>query len=133
MISQEQSYFPTPGKWTDNFVFINNTYSDKQITSGIATFDALDNYRTDYMQPQLSSGFQADQLTSQPINLNYTASDNICLSFFYQAGGLSDSPEANDSLTLQFLAPDENKWYSVWKAEGTTDQKIETGNYQDSE
>ncbi len=38
--------------------------------------------------------------------------------FLYQAGGLGDSPELNDSLTLQFLAPAENKWYSVWSAEG---------------
>ena len=71
-----------------------------------------------------SSGFKADQLTSQPINLNYNTSDNLWLSFFYQAGGLADPPEANDSLTLQFFAPVENKWYSVWKAEGSLDQRF---------
>jgi len=37
------SIFPDSKKWSDNFVFINNTYSDQQITAGIATFDALDN------------------------------------------------------------------------------------------
>ena len=117
------SIFPDPGNWTDNFVFINNTYSDRQITAGIATFDALDNSGNLYSTAS-SSGFKADQLTSQPINLTYTASDNIWLSFYYQAGGLADPPEQNDSLTLQFFAPAEQKWYSVWKAEGSPDQRF---------
>ena len=117
------SIFPDPDIWTDNFVFINNTYSDRQITAGIATFDALDNSGNLYSTAS-PSGFKADQLTSQPINLTYTASDNIWLSFFYQAGGLADPPEQNDSLTLQFFAPAEQKWYSVWKAEGSLDQRF---------
>jgi len=118
-----RSVFPDSSKWIDNYVFINNTYSDQQITVGVATFDALDN--TGHLYESASvSGFKADQMTSQPVNLSYSSSDNIWLSFFYQAGGLSDSPEANDSLTLQFLAPDENIWYSIWKADGTTDKRF---------
>ncbi len=117
------SIFPDSKKWTDNYVFINNTYSDRQITTGIATFDALDNSGRMYNEAS-SSGFEADHLTSQSINLNYSASDNVWLSFFYQAGGLADPPEANDSLTLQFFAPDEQKWYSVWKAQGSLDQRF---------
>lgn len=115
--------FPDNNKWLDYNVFINNTYSDKQITKGIATLDALDNSGRLY-ETATSSVFKADILTSQPINLNYSASENIWLSFFYQGGGLSDSPEAKDSLTLQFLAPDDNRWYSVWRAEGKADQKF---------
>ncbi|MEI6047488.1 MAG: T9SS type A sorting domain-containing protein [Bacteroidota bacterium] len=117
------SVFPNSMKWLDNFVFINDTYSDRQITTGIATFDALDNSGRLY-ETASSAVFEADHLTSQPVNLNYAASENIWLSFFYQAGGLADSPEENDSLTLQFLAPDESKWYSVWKAGGNTDQRF---------
>jgi len=117
------SIFPDSKKWTDNYVFINNTYSDRQITAGIATFDALDNSGKMYDQAS-TSGFEADHLTSQPINLNYTASDNIWLSFFYQAGGLGDPPESNDSLTLQFFAPLEQKWYSIWKVGGSLDQRF---------
>ena len=115
------SYYPDQAKWLDDYVFINNTYSDKQISSGIATFDALGNNGRLY-ETASSYLFQSDQLTSQPLNLSYTPADNLWLSFFYQAGGLGDSPEPDDSLTLQFLAPEENKWYSVWKAAGTTDQ-----------
>lgn len=114
-----QSIYPDKKYWIDEFVFINNSYSDRQITLGVATFDALNNKGQLY-ETASSSGFQADQLTSKPLNLNYAASNNIWLSFHYQAGGLADSPEINDSLTLQFFAPAEKKWYSVWSAEGKT-------------
>jgi len=114
------SIFPDSKKWSDNYVFINDTYSDKQPTVGVATFDAIDNTGKLYEHAN-SSGFAADTLTSQPINLNYAASDNIMLSFFYQPGGLGDFPEPNDSLTLLFFAPEENEWFSVWRAQGSTD------------
>ncbi len=106
--------FPSPVRWQDNFVFVNNTYSVKQRTQGVATFDALDN--TGRLYPSASSaGFEADHLTSQPINLNYSPSDSIYLSFLYEGGGIADKPEYSDSLTLQFYAPLESKWYSVWR------------------
>ena len=35
--------YPDQVKWKDNYVFINNTYSNQQKTLGVATFDALDN------------------------------------------------------------------------------------------
>lgn len=117
----QQSVFPDEQKWLDNFAFINNTYSDRQITIGVATMDAIDNYGRLY-ETASPSGFKADQLTSRPVNLDYPVTENIWLSFFYQPGGLGDPPEQQDSLTLQFLAPDENKWYSVWRASGNTDQ-----------
>ncbi|MBW6499784.1 MAG: T9SS type A sorting domain-containing protein [Bacteroidales bacterium] len=112
------SIFPDPSHWSDDFAFINNTYSDRQITTGVATLDAIDNYGRLY-ESAATTVFRADQLTSQPIDLAYPASDNIWLSFWYQPGGLGDQPEPNDSLTLQFLAPEEGIWYSVWKAEGS--------------
>ena len=111
----EYSILPDPEKWTDDFVFINNTYSSQQITTGIATFDALDNSGRLY-ETASSIEFEADHLTSQPIYLDLPPSQNIWLSFYYQPGGLGDAPEANDTLTLQMYAPVENKWYSVWRS-----------------
>jgi hypothetical protein len=108
---------PDSKKWVDDYVFINNTYSDRQITSGIATFDALDNAGRLYATAS-PIVFEADHLTSRPVNLDYPAADNIWLSFYYQPGGLGDMPEVNDSLTLQFFAPDENEWYPVWDCAG---------------
>jgi Secretion system C-terminal sorting domain len=110
--------YPDQSKWLDNYVFINNTYSNQQKTVGVATFDALDNTGRLY-ETASTYQFMADQLTSKPINLSYSPSDNVYLSFFYEPGGLSDEPEPQDSLTLQFYAPSENIWYSVWRAEGT--------------
>jgi hypothetical protein len=115
--------YPDNKKWIDNFAFINNTYSDLQITSGIATLDALNN-KGEIYDDASSDVFAADRLTSLPINLNFSASDNIWLSFLYQPGGLADSPELNDSLTLEFFAPDEDKWYSVWRALGAADNRF---------
>lgn len=112
------SIIPDQKKWSDDFAMINNTYSEDQITSGIATMDALNN--TGYLYAGASSlVFEADRLTSQPVNLDYPETENIRLSFLYQAGGLGDTPEANDSLTLQFFAPTEDKWYSIWAAGGS--------------
>ncbi len=119
------SVFPDHKKWIDDFVYINNTYSDKQITSGIATMDALNDIGRLYENAS-STTFEADHLTSQPLNLNYPASENIRISFLYQPGGLGDPPEENDSLTLQFYAPDESKWYSVWKASGSSINEFKT-------
>jgi hypothetical protein len=116
-----KSVTPSAIWWSDDFAFINNTYSDKQITIGIATLDALDNNGKLYERAN-TEGFEADHLTSQPINLSYPATDNIWLSFYYQPGGLGDIPEPRDSLTLQFFAPEENKWYSVWKTPGVPDE-----------
>lgn len=112
------SPFPDEGRWSDINVFINNTYSDRQITTGVATFDAINNSGTLY-ETASSTGFEADHLTSQPLNLDFSPAENIWLSFFYEPGGLGDEPEPGDSLTLQFFAPAENKWFSIWRAAGS--------------
>ncbi|HEX2919746.1 MAG TPA: T9SS type A sorting domain-containing protein [Bacteroidales bacterium] len=112
---------PDQNKWDDQYVFTNNTYSNNQITKGVATFDILDNSGMMYDTPT-PLGFAADKLTSSPIDLQLAASSNIRLSFLYEAGGLSDEPEPSDSLTLQFYSPDENNWYSVWRASGKTER-----------
>lgn len=120
----ENSLFPSSKWWSNDSAFINNTYSDRQITIGMATLDALDNTGKLY-ETANSEGFEADHLTSQPVNLNYTPAENIWLSFYYQPGGLGDYPEPNDSLTLHFFAPDEAKWYSVWRSPETTAEKFQ--------
>ena len=112
-----QSYTPSTRLWSDDYTFINNTYSDRQVALGMATFDALDEAGNLY-ETTNPDVFEADKLTSQPVNLNFPASDNIWLSFYYQSGGLGDAPDSKDSLTLQFFAPDEDKWYSVWRKTG---------------
>ncbi len=109
------SFVPDESKWSDAYVLVNNTYSINQITQGIATMDALGEDGRLY-ESSSPTVFEADHLSSQPVDLNYLPADNVYLSFFYQAGGLADKPEPADSLIIQFYAPLEEKWYSVWKA-----------------
>ncbi len=109
------SVFPDPSRWEDDFVFINNTYPKNQLSTGVATFDAIDNTGRLY-ESAGSDIFKADQLSSLPINLDFLPGDNVWLSFYTQPGGIADPPEISDSLTLSFYAPGEDKWYSVWRS-----------------
>jgi hypothetical protein len=111
------SLYPSPERWSDKQVFINNTYSVKQPSMGIATFDCLDD--SGLLYGTLSTGVSpSDSLTSSPLDLALLPADSVYLSFFYEAGGVADMPESDDSLTVNFWAPEEKRWYSVWRAEG---------------
>jgi len=109
--------YPATARWSDIQVYINNTFSDRQPSAGIATFDCLDHNGLLY-DVASQAVFAADRLTSRAIDLAYQPADSIFLSFLYEAGGISDLPEAGDSLTLSFWAPAEEKWYSIWQATG---------------
>jgi hypothetical protein len=111
------SLYPSTERWSDILVFINNTFSVSQPSQGMATFDCLDESGNLYTVAS-QAVFEADRLTSRTINLEYPPSDSIYLSFLYEAGGVADMPEADDSLTLSFWAPGEERWYSIWQVEG---------------
>lgn len=110
--------YPHDSLWSDNYVYINNTYAFEQLSMGVATFDALDHRGLLYDNASTLL-FEADHLTSRPVNLEGNAADNFYLSFFYQPQGIIDAPSRDDSLTLQFWSVNDEMWYSVWKAEGT--------------
>jgi len=98
---------PDQDRWTDKEVFINSEYPVNPVSIGVATFDAIDNTGALYENAN-SYSFEADHLTSKPIDLDYPVSDNIYISFYYQAGwekNLSDTPEYRDSLVLEFYSP----------------------------
>ncbi len=110
--------WPSSSRWSDNYVYINNTYPVNQVSQGVATFDAINNMGLLYEEAG-SSVFEADRLTSVPIDLNVTPSENAYISFFYQPQGIADPPELQDSLVLQFFSASDEVWKNVWKAEGT--------------
>ena len=116
-----KQFAPASGLWSDRYVFINNTFSTDQRNQGMATFDALDQ-NGDLYARATAIPFAADTLTSLPINLAYTPADSLYLSFLYEPGGIADLPETNDSLTLEFYAPEEGMWHSVWRANGGAKQ-----------
>ncbi len=117
----KESPFPDTMVWLDRFVYINREYAKSPITLGVATFDGLNEngYPYDFTRPKLSSDI-ADYLTSKPIDLNFSASDSIYLSFYYQPQGLGDSPAINDSLVLEFKAPGISPWKHIWAKKGST-------------
>jgi len=108
---------PLQTLWTDNYVFINNTYPVDQVTLGVATFDALDDAGLIYENASQYQ-FEADHLTSAPVNLEGLPGDNFFLSFFYQPQGIADEPEPTDSLSLQFYSPETGEWYHAWSTAG---------------
>lgn len=112
------SLYPSTERWSDIFVFINNTFSVRQPSQGVATFDCLDESGNLY-DVASQAVFEADRLTSRTINLEYPPSDSIYLSFLYEAGGVADMPEGDDSLTLSFWAPGEARWFSIWQTGGS--------------
>ncbi len=109
--------YPSAARWADRQVFVNNTFSVRQPSMGVATLDCLDENGLLYDHAS-QTVFEADHLTSLPLALGYLPSDSIILSFLYEAGGSADLPEQGDSLTLSFWAPVEGKWHSVWQARG---------------
>lgn len=113
------SLYPSSDRWSDILVFVNNTFSVSQPSQGVATFDCFDEKGNQY-STAAQTVFTADRLTSREIDLAYSASDSIWLSFLYEAGGVGDRPENGDSLTLSFWAPGEGRWLSVWRARGDT-------------
>jgi hypothetical protein len=114
----QSKIYPDDEKWSDTYVFINYNYPVNPRSAGVATFDALDH--TGALYPRASIWpFIADQLTSRPINLNYSPLDSIYLSFFYQPQGRGDMPQKGDSLRLEFYSPGTEGWNLVWSVPGT--------------
>ncbi|MCF8225598.1 MAG: T9SS type A sorting domain-containing protein [Bacteroidales bacterium] len=115
------SNLPDETRWTDNYAYVNRTYAVGPPTIGTATLDALDQNGAVYPFATINpETFDADYLTSVPINLNYEASDSIYLSFYYQPMGNGLEPRPYDSLCLDFYDPVNDAWINVWQTEGDT-------------
>ncbi len=118
------SIYPSQNLWLDRNVYINNNFAVNPPSIGVATFDLLNENGLIYDNSNTTQ-FPADYLTSKFINLsNYTPSDSIYLSFYYQPQGTSySSPQNNDSLVLQFKT-NEKDWQSIWSIAGSSLQNF---------
>jgi hypothetical protein len=98
--------YPNSAFWLDSSAYVNNHLSISPLTLGVATLDGLNKKGMPYdFSDQYAQG-PADTLTSQPINLaGLDSSDQVFLMFHYQAGGLGNMPDAEDSLYLDFYSP----------------------------
>jgi len=130
--------YPSTNNWLDSNVYINTGFAIAPITLGVATFDGLNKKGYPYsINVPVSYSGVADTLTSRPINLKatsthtYVAADSIFLSFYYQAEGNGDSPEPNDSLSVDFWKPNQHKWEKVWGVKGYNPSATDTNFYRE--
>ncbi len=126
-----QGPYPDPDIWADNDVYVNSGFGVHPKTYGVATFDIIDAQGNIYEDASIDNiPFAADKLTSHPIDLSeFSPSDSLILSFYYQPQGRGGDPASSDSLVVQFSLPadadkqgeeeaDEGLWQSVWMARG---------------
>ena len=121
------SYFPDNLLWEDSSVFINRSYPVNPVTLGVATFDGLDANGMAYDILASTQGKRADSLTSKAIDLS--AVDSAYLLFYYQAEGLGDNPQTEDSLVLEFLSGIDTLglpiWQHIWSIAGQSTQEFQ--------
>lgn len=116
-----RSHYPSIDLWAEDDAYINSGFAVNPPSIGVATMDALDYNGAVYPFATISpETFEADFLTSYPINLSYPASDSIYLSFFYQPQGTGLAPRPQDSLCLDFYNPGTQTWRNVWRVPGDT-------------
>lgn len=125
---------PRSALWLTPHAYVNQDYAPLPPTIGMVTLDALD-AQGDLYAAASASRFAADTLCSQPIRLDsvfsptrkrLVAGDSVYLSFFYLPGGgmgdmwerTGEAPDADDSLLLEFYAPDMHEWRMVWATGG---------------
>lgn len=107
--------------WQDVYAYHNYTYATNIQTLGIVSFDGLDEngYPYDFSASGASGAGLADVLTSKPINMSgLTAADSVYFSFLVEPGGHGESPDATDSLVLQFWSPLTLEWNTVLNLTG---------------
>ncbi len=112
------SPFPSSAVWTDNLVYVNNSFGVNPPTYGVATFDAIDSTGRIYTTAT-KDAYLADALTSRPVDLFLPLDTTVYLSFFYQPQGVGDAPEPGDSLIVECYAPDSKRWFRVWAMPGS--------------
>ena len=102
--------YPDSTKWTDNDALVNDGFPLCPPNRNGVTLDVLDANGRVY-DFAISNAFVAEYLTSVRIRLDsimepepraLTPADSLYFSFYYQPQGNGNSPEAQDSLVLQF-------------------------------
>ncbi len=110
------SHVPNPNLWEDRDVFVNFTYGIGMPSLGVATFDGLDENGRAYDITAGQISRECDRLTSRHLDLS--GMSDVYLSFLYQEAGNGERPSNIDSLRLQFQAPGDSIWTSVWSTIG---------------
>ncbi len=102
-------------KWTVEGASYTETIGQNAPSLGMVLFNGVDQNGRPYSLQTRDQG-ESDFLTSKPFDLSsltLTERESLYLSFFWQAGGKAEAPDANDRLTLQILNPS-GEWIPVW-------------------
>ncbi|AFK04343.1 hypothetical protein Emtol_3214 [Emticicia oligotrophica DSM 17448] len=115
---------PNPQLWINGGVSINNSFPINQPSVNVATFDSRNAAGIPYNFSNKFAYGNTDTLSSRPINLAGLAiSDSVYLSFYWEAKGLGELPDEDDSLVVSLLN-DKNQWKVVWRQQGTSKDKF---------
>jgi hypothetical protein len=110
---------PDTLKWVKGGnTYINNRFPLKPISYNVATFDGLDASGVPYNTTNVFAKGFSDHLTSLPIDLSaMNGSSNLYFSFYWQHGGLGDTPEMDDYILLEFK-DNTGYWNTVLQIDG---------------
>jgi hypothetical protein len=110
---------PDTLKWMQGGgTYINNRYCVSPPSFNTATFDGLNANGKAYNNTNAYVTGMTDSLTSLPIDLStIQPSDSLYINFYWQRGGLGETPDQVDSLYLQFKNS-LDIWKNVWSKRG---------------
>ncbi|SEI74892.1 Por secretion system C-terminal sorting domain-containing protein [Cyclobacterium xiamenense] len=109
-------------KWETQGAFPSYSIGINPPSLGVVYLDGVDAGGNPYSRNALENG-EGDALTSHPIDLSgISVADegSVYLSFFWQAGGRGEHPDAQDALVLSFLDA-QGDWVPVWTQQGGED------------
>lgn len=110
------SPFPDQSKWCTNTTYVNGHMPINPMSIGVVTLDGVNEMGMPYDFSPFDLYGPADTLASRPLRLAGSA-DTVYLSFYYQAQGRGNAPEAKDSLLVIFR-DNEGVWHTVKKITG---------------
>lgn len=110
---------PDTSRWVRNGgTYINNTIAINPPSFNVATFDGIAANGRPYDFANAFAVGMTDQLVSKRIDLDtLKPQDNVFMSFFWQAEGLGEQPDAEDYLAVDFLDRN-NNWIRRWQQNG---------------
>ena len=111
---------PDTSLWIDNqAVSVSSSIGINAPTVNVATFDGWNAFGKPYGNSTDANGL-GDELISKPVDLSNLADEqknSLFFSFYYQAQGLGEKPDPDDSLRVQFKSS-KDKWYTQWVKKG---------------
>ena len=110
--------FPNSANWADQQAFVNRSFAIDPLSIGVATLDGINEFGFPYQVADDFVAGSADSLTSQPFCVDdFEDADSLYFSFLFQPQGISDFPNADDSLFVDFK-DDEGMWHQMWSIGG---------------